>query len=97
MTSSSTSRTASTGLGFGVWGLGFGVWGLGFGVLGLPFTFLGVLFRVQGLGFRVQCLRVTSPTEAHLRRFGARQFGIIGMGDASTASAAAELEDAEQM
>ncbi len=31
------------------------------------------------------------------RRFGARQFGIIGMGDAAAASAAAELEDAEQM
>ncbi len=31
------------------------------------------------------------------RRFGARQFGIIGMGDASSASAAAELEDAAQM
>lgn len=31
------------------------------------------------------------------RRFGARQFGIIGMGDASVASAAAELDEAEQM
>jgi ABC-type multidrug transport system ATPase subunit len=31
------------------------------------------------------------------RRFGARQFGIIGMGDAASASAAAELDDAEQM
>jgi len=30
------------------------------------------------------------------RRFGARQFGIIGMGDSSLASAAAELDDAEQ-
>ncbi len=31
------------------------------------------------------------------RRFGARQFGIIGMGDASVASAAAELDEAEAM
>jgi ABC-type methionine transport system ATPase subunit len=34
--------------------------------------------------------------EGIYRRFGARQFGIIGMGDASSASAAAELDDAQQ-